>query len=88
MRILNLVSTGVILIAIFFLSTCLEKCFWLTAALIVYGREIFIYPDLTPLCMENIQFDIQAQDSGENYQIKKDRPSVSSSSRPRYAGFI
>ena len=50
-------------------------CFWLTATLIVYGREIFIYPDLTPLCMENIQFDIQAQDSGENYQIKKDRPS-------------
>ena len=33
-------------------------CFWLTATLTVYGREIFIYTDLTLLRMENVQFNI------------------------------
>jgi len=33
-------------------------CFILIATLIVYGREIFIYLDLTLLHMDNIQFDI------------------------------
>jgi len=44
----------------------LVTCFILIAVLIVYGREIFIYLDLTLLRMGNILFDIQVQDYEEN----------------------
>ena len=46
-------------------------CFWLTATLTVYGREIFIYTDLTLLRMENVQFNIFKPKTEAGYQIKK-----------------